>query len=339
MGTRAVRRPPTPPFPPLSPVCVTQAGFRRAEPAWLAESGLSGGKGQGRAGLWGAAAGSAASAARWLGGVGGVGAGVAPGRHEPVAHVAHGADLLLELRPELGPQPPHVDVDRPGASVVVVPPHLLQQLRPGEDPPRVLREVLQQLELLVGQVEGAAAHLRRVRRLVDDDVPGPDLRRQVVLGLVGHQRAPDRQPQPGLDLGRSGGGQQDVVRTPLGRDGCEPALGDHEQHGGRDPGRAHQPAQRAGRREVASSVDQHDVGGWRLDQGARLGRQHPDLVGQQAQGGQHLGAGRQVVRQQQQSRHERALLPAWGGPGGAGGARRPGARPLGVGRHWPTPAE
>src|SRR5262249_56190734 len=32
-------------------------------------------------------------------------------RHEPVAHVAHGADQGLVLRPALGPQPPHAGAD------------------------------------------------------------------------------------------------------------------------------------------------------------------------------------------------------------------------------------
>jgi len=59
----------------------------------------------------------------------------------------------LVVRAELGAQPPDVDVDRTGAAEVVVPPDLLQQLGPGEHPARMLREVLEQLELLVGQVE------------------------------------------------------------------------------------------------------------------------------------------------------------------------------------------
>ena len=35
-----------PQFPPLRPVCVTQAGFDVPKPAWLAETGLGGGKGR-----------------------------------------------------------------------------------------------------------------------------------------------------------------------------------------------------------------------------------------------------------------------------------------------------
>src|SRR5680860_1341236 len=115
----------------------------------------------------------------------GVDAGLAklPGRrHEPVAHVADRPDLLLVLGPQLGAQPPHVDVDGAGAAEVVVAPDLLQQLGAGEDPAGVLGEVLEQLELLVRQVQQPAAHPGGVGRLLDHDVAGADLlRRDVVI--------------------------------------------------------------------------------------------------------------------------------------------------------------
>ena len=57
------------------------------------------------------------------------------------------------LGAELGAQAPNVHVDCPGAPEIVVAPDFLQQLGPGEDPTRVLREVLQQLELLERQIE------------------------------------------------------------------------------------------------------------------------------------------------------------------------------------------
>ena len=72
---------------------------------------------------------------------------------EPVADVAHGADHRLVLGPELGPQPPDMDVDGAGAAVVVIAPDVAEQLLAAEHPPRMLRQVLQQLELGVGQVE------------------------------------------------------------------------------------------------------------------------------------------------------------------------------------------
>jgi hypothetical protein len=213
------------------------------------------------------------------------------------------ADLLVELRSELRAQPAHVDVDRAGAPVVVVAPDLLQQLGPGEHPARVLGEVLQQLELLVGQVERAPADLGGVGGLVDDDVTGADLGGDRLERLVGDQRAPDGQPQPGLDLGRTRGDDEDVVHAPLGGDRRQAALGQHQQQGSGHAGGAQQPAQRSGRRELAASVDEDDVGRRGLDQGGGLGGQHAHLVPEQAEGGQDLGAGGEVVGQEQQTRH------------------------------------
>src|SRR5918992_2562190 len=45
----------------------------------------------------------------------------------PVAHAPDGLDEVLLGRPELGPEPPDVNVDGPGPAVEVVPPHLLEQ--------------------------------------------------------------------------------------------------------------------------------------------------------------------------------------------------------------------
>src|SRR6202035_5834301 len=99
-----------------------------------------------------------------------------------------GPDQRLVLRAELGAQPADVHVYRPRAAEVVVAPHLLQQVRPGEHPPWVLCEELEQLELLEREVEHAAAQPRRVGRLVDGQVAGPDL----VWGVRGgaHGTAP-----------------------------------------------------------------------------------------------------------------------------------------------------
>src|SRR5215467_10766926 len=97
------------------------------------------------------------------------------GWDELVADVADRADQRLVLRAKLGTEPAHMDVDRPRAAEVVISPHLLQQLGPGEHVPRVLGEELQQLELLECQVECHATDPRRVRRLVDDQLARPDL--------------------------------------------------------------------------------------------------------------------------------------------------------------------
>src|SRR5262245_11202918 len=100
--------------------------------------------------------------------------GVLGWQHEAVADVADSPDQLLVLGPELGSQPAHVDIDGPSPTEVVVTPDLLQELVSGEDAPGVLGEVLEQLELLEGEVESTAADLRRVRRVVDRDLARPD---------------------------------------------------------------------------------------------------------------------------------------------------------------------
>ena len=126
------------------------------------------------------------------------------------------------LGTELGPQPPHVYVHRAGAAEVVVAPHLLQQVRTGEHPARVLGKELQQLEFLEGQVEHPGAQPGGVGGLVDGQLARADLVRR-----HGHRArlAPDGQAEPRLKLGRPGRSEHDVVGTPLGGDRGQATLG------------------------------------------------------------------------------------------------------------------
>src|SRR5215203_833013 len=131
---------------------------------------------------------------------------------ELVADVAHGADQRLVLGAELGAQPPHVDVDGAGAAEVVVAPDLLQQLGAGEDPAGVLGEVLEELELLVGQVQRPPAQLRGVAVLVDDQLAGLGHAAVAAVGGGGRGQPAGGGPlQPGVDLGGAGGVEHDVV--------------------------------------------------------------------------------------------------------------------------------
>src|SRR5665811_1354269 len=169
------------------------------------------------------------SAVHRVPGAGALVAGLGPPllrRVEPVADVAHRADELFVLRTELRAQPAHVDIDGAGAPVVVVSPDLLQQLGAGEHADRVLHEVLDQLELLVGEVERAPSEPRGVPTRVDVQVTGCDLGR--LRAERAARRVLHRQADPSLDLGWSSGVEQDVVRTPLARDDGEPTLGEHQ---------------------------------------------------------------------------------------------------------------
>jgi hypothetical protein len=156
-----------------------------------------------------------------------------------------------------------VHVHRAGATEEVVAPHLLQELGAGEHPARVLRQILQQLEFLVGEVERTPAQPCRVGALVDDELAEADLAEAL---LIGHAAAPaHQQPQSGVDLGGAGAWQQDLVEPPLHVDGHESALVHHGDDGYRRSGGAEQPTQTACSGEVSARVDDRHVGGARLE--------------------------------------------------------------------------
>src|SRR4030095_15713943 len=84
----------------------------------------------------------------------------------------------------------------------------------------------QQLELLVGEVEGPAPEPDLVGDGVDDQVADPD------GGVgVGHDRALGQQPHPGLDLGRAGAGEHEVGGAPVALQPGQADLGHDDQDG------------------------------------------------------------------------------------------------------------
>jgi MFS family permease len=168
--------------------------------------------------------------------------GYEPSGAEAVADVADGTDEGLVLDAELGAQAAHVDVDRPGAAVVVVAPHVGQQGLAGEHAPGLLGEVLQQLELGVGQVEGVAVEGGRVGGLVDDEAAGRQRRRPSSRRMARRMRASTSAgPAPSSN---------DVADAPLGADGGEPALAEDEQDRRPVAGGIQQAAHLAGDGEV-----------------------------------------------------------------------------------------
>ena len=64
-------------------------------------------------------------------------------------------------------------------------------------------------------------------------------------------------------------------------------------------------------RQVAAAVDEDDVGRRGVEQGGDLGGRDADLVLEQAERGEDLGRGREVVGEQQQGAHP--ILPVPGG--------------------------
>ena len=222
------------------------------------------------------------------------------GRDEPVAHVADGPDQGLVLGAELGPQAAHVHVHRAGTAEVVVTPDLLEQMGPGEHPPWMLGEELQQLELLERQIEGPGSQPGRVGGLVDSQVPGTDL----VRGGRGQAGlAADGQPQPGLHLGRAGGVQNHIVGAPFGGHRGQSALGDHGQQRGVQARRAQQQAQAPGLGQVTPGVDQDGVRGRGVRQRGDLRGRNTYRVQQQSQGRKDFGSRFQGPGEQQQVTH------------------------------------
>ena len=90
--------------------------------------------------------------------------------------------------------------------------------------------------------------------------------------VVARGQPADGDPDAGVDLGRPGGLEDDVVHAPVGRDHREAALGDDEQHRLVGAGGADQPAQVTRVGQLAAAVDHQQVVVGRLEQGASLGR-------------------------------------------------------------------
>jgi hypothetical protein len=82
--------------------------------------------------------------------------------------------------PEPGPQAADVDIDHPLVAVEVVPPHPLQQLRPGEHPPRGSGKCGEQVELQAGQHHRRAVRFDLAADRVDHQTVEPQ--RRVPLG-------------------------------------------------------------------------------------------------------------------------------------------------------------
>jgi hypothetical protein len=117
-----------------------------------------------------------------------------------------------------------------------------------------LRQISEQLELGVGEIEVDAVDCRGVAGLVDEDTPGLDRR---LSGGAGRLRG--REPDSEVDLGRSGGGQQDVVEAPVAGEGGETAFAGHDQQRRLLASGIDRPAQGPGFHQVATGIEQEDV--------------------------------------------------------------------------------
>src|ERR671913_703090 len=204
-------------------------------------------------------------------------------RQQLVADATDGGDHRLVLGAELGPEAADVDVHGAGAAEEVVAPDLLEELGPGRDPAGAGGQEPKQLELLVGQVERPAPEADLVGDGVDDQVADPD------GGVrVGHHRALGEQPDPGLDLGRAGGGEHEVGGAPVALQPGQAGLGHDDQDGQVVAGAAQDAAERLGAGEVAGGVDHHRLLGRRHRQAGLVQGQGGHRVGEVLQGGKDL---------------------------------------------------
>ena len=74
------------------------------------------------------------------------------------------------------------------------------------------------------------------------------------------RQAVDDEPDARVDLGGTGGREDDVVDAPVGRDRGQAALGEHEHEGHVDAGRVEDLAQRLRAGEVLAGVDEDQIG-------------------------------------------------------------------------------
>src|SRR4051794_5881541 len=91
------------------------------------------------------------------------------GSPEAVADQPDGVDQRRSEPVELLPEVADVGLDDVGVAVEVVLPHVVEDLRLGEDPSRVEEEEAQQVELGGGEVDGGAVPPDLPRVLVHDD--------------------------------------------------------------------------------------------------------------------------------------------------------------------------
>src|SRR5215207_7144492 len=118
---------------------------------------------------------------------------------ELVAHPVHGLQVRRArgLRLDLLAQVHHVYVDRPVEHVVVEPEGVLEQLLPGECPPRGRGQAGEDLELRRGDLDRLAAQPYFVPHRVDLELADP-----VDLTLGPAPRTAQYGPDPGYQLAR-----------------------------------------------------------------------------------------------------------------------------------------
>ena len=218
-------------------------------------------------------------------------------RIETIADVAHGADEMLVLATQLGAQTTDMHVHSAGAAVIVVAPHLLQQLRTREHAARMLHQILEQLELLVRQVDRMAMQAGRITVGIHHQIAGTD---QAILvlhallagasGRAGRRIAPfGHQTQTPLHFGGGSGGHHHIGDAPLRIHHGETTLGENQHDRRGQSGRVNQAAQRFRGGQIVTRIKEKNGVLRHLHQARRIHRQNAHAVGQQRQRGKNGG--------------------------------------------------
>ena len=150
----------------------------------------------------------------------------------------------------------------------------------------MVREVAEELEFLVRQVETPPSDLRLEGDRIDGELSRLDDRRRILHDDAGCGMLAQN-PQPRLDLGRRSAGEDGVGGAPRGRDDGEAAFLQHEQNGRRVHGIGCGAAKRPRGDEVPTPVEDDDRsvearGERRRGQGSDV-----DVEGQKREPGQH----------------------------------------------------
>jgi hypothetical protein len=130
----------------------------------------------------------------------------------------------------------------------------------------VLREVLEQLELLESELERATTELGGVGCLIHRQVTGAD--DAGFRSAAGRRHPADRQPEPRLDLGWAGRVENDIIDTPVGRDRSQATFSDEGKERGCEASGSQKPTQAPGDDEFTATVHDDHIDRWSVEQRA-----------------------------------------------------------------------
>ena len=86
-----------------------------------------------------------------------------------VANVPDGFNITTSVALDFGTKTSDVDINGPGAAIIIVSPHLIEQHFTGERLARMRRKEFEQLKFFVGQVDRLAADMHFIALEINDE--------------------------------------------------------------------------------------------------------------------------------------------------------------------------